>query len=169
MFRVSFWDQIFFPLSFTNLMRVLWGIHLGRCPKLGPGGSSQEGQISAACAFWSPSPRLERDWFPKLGLWRHHLGADELTGQPGPCGWDWGKACFLGFTPFCWALPVSWQHWVLLLRVVLRAFVADSWAWPGCFLMCNTHSCYLLTSSTVLGKTLDSPCLIYLKCEAIEP
>lgn len=51
MFRVSFWDQIFFPLSFTNLMRVLWGIHLGRCPKLGPGGSSQEGQISAACAF----------------------------------------------------------------------------------------------------------------------
>ena len=64
---------LFFFLSFTNLMRVWWGIHLGRRPKLGPGGSSREGQISAACAFWSPSPRLERGWFPKLGLWRHPL------------------------------------------------------------------------------------------------
>ena len=87
---------LFFFLSFTNLMRVWWGIHLGRRPKLGPGGSSREGQISAACAFWSPSPRLERGWFPKLGLWRHHLGTDELTGQPGPCGRDWGVACLLG-------------------------------------------------------------------------
>ena len=79
-----------------------------------------------------------------------------------------GRGLLVGFTPLCWALPVSWQRWVLLLRVVLRAFVVDAWARQGCFLMCNTHSCYLLTSSTVLGKTLDSPCLIYLKCEAIE-
>ena len=75
-----------------------------------------------------------------------------------------GRGLLVGFTPLCWALPVSRQRWVLLLRVVLRAFVVDAWARQGCFLMCNTHSCYLLTSSTVLGKTLDSPCLIYLKC-----
>ena len=79
-----------------------------------------------------------------------------------------GRGLLVGFTPLCWALLVSRQRWVLLSRVVLRAFVVDSWAQQGCFLMCNTHSCYLLTSSTVWGKTLDSPCLIYLKYEAIE-
>ena len=40
---------LFFFLSFTNLMRVWWGIHLGRRPKLGPGGSSRISLLSSLC------------------------------------------------------------------------------------------------------------------------
>lgn len=81
MSRVLFGNQIdwAFFLSFTYLMKVRWDIHLGRRPKLGRGGSwileLIWRQLSAACAFWIPSPRLVKCWPPKLGLWSHRLGA----------------------------------------------------------------------------------------------
>ena len=150
-----------FFLSFTNLMRVWWGIHLGS-PQTWPW-RLLPGRLDLSCTCLLESKPQAGE-----GLVSQAWAVEASPGYRGAYGkarslWlRLGHGLLIGFSPLCWALPVSQQRWVLLLRVVLRALILDSWAWQGCFLMCNTHSCCLLTSSTVWGKTHASVCSLVL-------
>lgn len=134
-------------LTFTNVIKVQWGTHLGKCPKHGPGGSSwrrpalsrlrrleskpQAGEVLAS-QVWAgesaPGCRLaygtaklgqDRSLQPRLG---HGLGLRTHS-------------------PLCRARPVSRRRWVLLVRVALGGFLVESWARLGCFLLTFLRLC----------------------------
>ena len=142
-------------------MRARWGIHLGS-PQTWPW-RLLPGRLDLSCTCLLESKPQAGE-----GLVSQAWAVEASPGYRGAYGkarslWlRLGHGLLIGFSPLCWALPVSQQRWVLLLRVVLRAFILDSWAWQGCFLLCNTHSCCLLTSSTVWGKTHASVCSLVL-------
>ena len=110
--------------SFTSLTRAWWGIHLGRCPKLGSEGSSR-GRPALSCLLLLGSKPQAREVIASVQA--------ECQGQQG--GGRSGPGSLVGAQPVlrahflpCWALPLG-HSWLLQVRLALGA----SWWSLGIF------------------------------------
>lgn len=97
-------------------MKAQSGTYWGRHLKLGFEGSSGGGQLSAACFFWDPSRGWRAAGIPAACLeslpWCR-LGYAVRRAETGQGFVAHYKAHSLSL--LCQALPVSRQHWVLLV------------------------------------------------------